>query len=226
MAVRALGLDISLGHGAITLTSNRAVKNWWYYSEKAGHAKASKHGTLLPYKKSKKDDPELIAIQRIHWIYCWISRVIKVAAADCAMIEAYAHGKTNQAHQIGEGGAAAKLALWRSGVPFRSIPPTSLKMFATHDGSADKALMEDASKDRWGVDFSRENGSISDRTVSEDLADSTALSVLAATEWMLRSGALLLKDLEHDKERRVFLETSKIRTVNILGRDWICRKKD
>jgi hypothetical protein len=88
--------------------------------------------------------------------------------------------------------------------------------------------------DRWGIDFSTFNQPKSkptkkrpdpkqNRTTSEDLADAYSAAKLIWTEYQLRNGLIDLKDL-HEKEIQVFNRTTKSYPVNILGREWICKK--
>lgn len=219
--ITSIGLDISLGHGAVVCLVNGELDRFWYYTEQAGRAKASKRGSRLPHSKGKGADRETVDIARLSWISRWLVKVIGKAAPSCAAIEAYALAASRGAHQVGEAGGAAKLALWNAGVPFRTHDPSTVKMFSVHDGSADKRLVEDAVRDRWGEDYSECNGKVKGRTTSEDLCDARVLAAMAWIEYQLRAGMLTLGRLEHDKERRVFLKTTKASPVNVLGREWI-----
>lgn len=57
---------------------------------------------------------------------------------DVVALEGYAHGRTNQAHQIGEAGGIVRLDLWEHGIPYLLFPPTQVKKYATGRGNANK----------------------------------------------------------------------------------------
>lgn len=76
----------------------------------------------------------------------WIARaVINLAVTDPAAhlvaLEGYAFGRPNQAHQIGELGGAVRLELWRRGMPYIEVPPSTVKKYATGSGAAKKEQM-------------------------------------------------------------------------------------
>jgi hypothetical protein len=125
------------------------------------------------------------------------------------------------------------------GIPFRLSDPISSKMFVTHDGLAQKDLVEREVLKRWGIDFApynvpalerliknRKTGKMvkakPNRTTSEDLADAFGLAQLVRTEVRLRSGKLALSKLDQ-KEIRVFNRVTKTYPVNILAREFIQR---
>jgi len=47
--------------------------------------------------------------------------------------------------------------LFEKDIPYKIIPPTSLKKFATTNGHADKKMMMRVAKCRWDVDFGDDN---------------------------------------------------------------------
>lgn len=220
-----LGADLSLNHGAVVELTNGALSGWWYYTDKAAAAGASSRGARLgPWPKGMGSQE--IALRRLAWVERWIDKTILVPRRpEFVGIEDYALRAEHRAHQIGEVGGTARLLCWFRGVKLRLHDPVSVKMFATHDGTADKVQMEESVSERWGVDYSRLNGPPSGRGVpsrqtSEDLADAHAIAQLVWTEVQLRSGALLMSEL-HPKEVQVFNRVTKAHPKNLLDRDWI-----
>ncbi len=224
--MKVWGCDLSLGHGAIVQLVNGKLDNFWYWTEKVGVAKLGKeHGTRFVFPKGL--DGSTFEVMRLASIHDFIARLIKKEKPDFAALEAYALGKAYRAHQIGEVGGMARLLFWQRDVKFRLYDPSSVKMYATHDGTADKTNMRWTVQRRWKVDFDRfippTTGKNQDTVTAEDLCDATAIAHLVRLEARLRAGKLQLSDLKHDKERRVFMRTTKAEPVNILGRDWIQR---
>jgi hypothetical protein len=220
------GWDISLNHGAVVQLRDGELDNFWYYTDVASSADRSKpHGFRL--KLPTKADRQTKQMLRLAWIERWLDKTILVPnKPDFVGIEDYAIRAEQGAHYLGEVGGVARLLCWFRGVRFRLHDPVSAKMFSTWDGTAKKDLVEAKVKERWGQDFGRYNqpppkrGKQSHRT-SEDLADGYALARLIRMEAQLRAGEIQLTDLEHDKERRVFIRTTKTYPINLLGREWI-----
>lgn len=73
------------------------------------------------------------------------------------LIENYAFGKTNQAHQMGELGGVIRLMLFEEGYEFFVIPPTRLKKFLTGKGVADKNIILKEVFKRWKFDVDDDN---------------------------------------------------------------------
>jgi len=76
-------------------------------------------------------------------------------APDLVVIEGYAFGRPNQAHQIGELGGVVRVALHEECAEFPHmgwaiVPPAKLKRFATGQGTANKTAMVVAARDRLG----------------------------------------------------------------------------
>ncbi len=69
-----------------------------------------------------------------------INRVDGIRPA-LVVVEGYAHGRTNQAHQLGELGGVVRVALDELGQRWCELPPSSLKKYATGKGNADKAAV-------------------------------------------------------------------------------------
>jgi Holliday junction resolvasome RuvABC endonuclease subunit len=165
---------------------------------------------------------------RLAWIENWLDKTCLIPhPPDYAGVEDYAIRVEQGAHYMGEVGGIIRILLWFRGIPFRLSDPISVKMFATHDGTAQKDLVEECVKERWGVDFSEFNppahkktGKVN-RTTSEDLCDAYSVAMLTWTEYRLRTGQITTADLGHEKEIRVFNRVTKTYPTSLLGREWI-----
>lgn len=76
---------------------------------------------------------------------------------DLVVIEGYSYASPNQAHQIGELGGCVRFLLWRLGVPYVDVQPSTLKKFATGKGNANKDAMIAAAIRRFGFAGSDNN---------------------------------------------------------------------
>lgn len=224
------GWDVSLNHGAVVQLRTGRLDKFWYWTNLAGSAK--KHDLARRLDIKKTDDRQVFTHGRLVWIKSFLSEIIRSHPPDFAGLEDYAIRAEQGAHYLGEVGGVARTLLWQHGIPYRTHDPIAVKMFATHDGSADKALIEEACRERWGVDFSKYNqpapankAKRQSRGTSEDLCDAYVMAKLVYVEAEIRAGRLLLTDLEHDHERRVFMRTTKHQPINLLGREWIVSPK-
>jgi Holliday junction resolvasome RuvABC endonuclease subunit len=224
--VKVIGLDIALNHGAAIELTDGKLSNWWFYTDMAGVAdKGKKRATRLQLNVKDRQHRQMTRLAQVEH---WLDKTILVPnRPDYVGVEDYAIRAEQGAHYIGEIGGIARILLWFRGIPFRLHDPTSVKMFATHDGTAQKDAIERAVKSRWGADFSEVNmpkpprAKKQNRVTSEDLADAFAIAKLVSTEYAIRSGDMTTKDLEHDKERRVFNRVTKTYPTSLLDREWI-----
>lgn len=76
--------------------------------------------------------------KRLHDILVKLSRLIKTHDPDLTVIEGYAYGRANQAHQLGELGGVVRLWLYEKRHVYVVIPPAVAKGFATGKGNASK----------------------------------------------------------------------------------------
>lgn len=224
--MKVLGFDISLNHGAVVELTN-GKRSWAsYYTNVAGVAARWSTGARLPAPPTKDGDKQQYQMERLAWVEGWLALVLQARRPDFAGIEDYALRAEQGAHQLGEVGGCARLLMWKMGVRFRKHDPISVKMFVTHDGTAQKDLIERCVTKRWGADFSEVNmpakpGKKQARTTSEDLADAFAVAKLVDVERQIRSGQLTLDKLGHDKERQVFNRVTKTYPTSLLAREWI-----
>ncbi len=222
--MRVRGYDISLNHGAwVELRcSDARLMGFGYYTDKKGIADASKkRGTRIPVEVFKPKDKQQRQLLRLEFVQQWFldtapdqQRCLHVAVED------YAMSQGTQAYHIGEVGGALRMQLMLAGHKFRLHDPGSVKMYATHNGNADKQAMIDVVERRWGVNFDKMAPGKDESTV-EDLADAYAIARLLLVEVKIRAGEMMLTDLEHDKERQVFNRVTKSYPVSLLGRDWL-----
>ena len=218
------GYDLSLNQGAVVELVDGKLSWFSYYTNVAGVADRHANGRRVPAQG--KLDVQAYRVLRLAWVEMWMEDVIATRSPRFVGVEDYALRAEHGAHQLGEAGGAARLLLWKRGIPFRLHDPIAVKMFATHDGGAQKDLVEEFVRDRWGADFGKINapakpGKKQARQSSEDLADAFAIAKLVDTERRIRAGTLRLSDLEHDKERQVFNRVTKSYPVSLIGRDWI-----
>jgi hypothetical protein len=226
-SVSVQGWDISLNHGAVVQLRDGELDDFWFYSDKAGSVtRAKKHGERVELPTTtRQPDKHIRAIIRLDWVTRWIERVALAQAPGFVALEDYALGADMQAHQIGEIGGHARRLMWLHGTRYRLHDPIALKLFVAHDATAQKDLIEDSVRTRWGADFGDCNALSSgkgrpSRQTSEDLADAFGLARMAWTEYQLRKGLVRLSEL-HEKEIQVFNRATKAFPVSVLGREWI-----
>lgn len=69
---------------------------------------------------------------------------IHIRGSDSALVEGYSMGSKGNVFQIAENTAMLKMQLYNSKIKFCTIPPTTLKKFASGKGNAKKEEMYDA----------------------------------------------------------------------------------
>ncbi len=224
------GWDLALNHGAVVELEDGDLKDFFYWTTKAGAAaKSVDHGRRLILSKSKEKQAR--AIDRLCWIEEFLVTYALSRLPDYIGIEDYAIRAEQGAHYMGEVGGVARLLCWKHGIRFRLHDPISVKMFATHDGTAQKDSVERAVLKRWGSDFSKFNqprakptkknkSPKQNRDTSEDLADAFSIAKIVHAEVLLRSGNAVMSDF-HEKEIKVFNRVTKTYPVNLLNREWI-----
>ena len=225
-----MGMDLALNHAGLIELKDGEPSWFRYVTSQAGAAKQSKkHGVRLKLDvPTKFRDKQHLAAIRIAWWENFLWQVLEERQPDYVGIEDYALDATQGAHQLGELGGVARLLLMVHDIPFRLHGPGTVKMFAAHHGGAGKNRMEEAVRERWGVDFREFNQPISpnakkgqDTTVCEDLSDALAVAKMVWAEVQLRRGDITTSDLEHEKEIQVFNRTTDVHPVNLLNREWI-----
>ncbi len=225
--VKVLGSDLSLNHGAFVELTDGVMTDFTYYTDYAGSAGRSKRGHRIPPEIFKIKDRHQLGMQRLAWLeHFFDKQVLMRSLPDFFGIEDYALDVGRGAHYMGEVGGIARILGWFRGFGMRFHDPVTVKMYAAHNGRADKDMMEQAIMDRWEVDFSHLNqpknarAKKENRQTSQDLADAYALAKLLDLEVRLRAGLVRLQDL-HEKEIRVFNRVTKSYKVSLLDREWI-----
>lgn len=232
--IKILGLDISLNHGGIVELVDGELTDFLYYTNKAGSAKQSKRGTRIEPKIFKMKDKQFIGVARLNWIEEYLVEILNSKKPDYVGLEDYAIRAEQGAHYLGEVGGLTRLLCWKLGTKLRLHDPTSVKMYAAHDGTCQKDAVQRAVEKRWSVNFSsvdqpspkpteKKPNPRQNKQTSEDLADAFAIAQLVRVELQLRQGTLLMSQL-HEKEVRVFNRITKTYPINLLNREWIYKQ--
>lgn len=217
------GIDLSLNHAAATMLRDGELVNYAFITDIASDAK-KQFGTRLNLQSVRKEfqnDRHRVLAWRINEMSKWLRTLLVGWAPDRVVIEDYALRAEHGAHQMGEIGGVARWMCYNMGIPFRLHDPTTLKMFAAHDGTCSKDQIEISVRERWNVDFSHVNAGKTTQT-SEDLCDAYSLSKLGHAELMLKTGRIALASL-HEKEIRVFHRVTKAQPICLLEREWISK---
>ena len=111
-------------------------------------------GTIKP--------PKLRGTRRLAWIRYEVYELLHTALPNkftelpaLFVVEDYAMGAKGRTFDIGELGGIVKLEAWTYKVNILRVPPSSLKMFATGKGNADKSQVMHAVKTTWGKDITQ-----------------------------------------------------------------------
>ena len=232
--IRALGMDLSLNHGALVELTDGEMSWFNYYIDKAGAAVKHKEAYRM-------NAPALDAQFKFAWKLAFVDSFLRVSLGkrqpDYASLEDFAYRAEQGAHQLGGVGGVARLACWRANARLRLYNPMHAKMYAAHNGHASKEEMAEAVLRRWHIRFDEYNQPFAkpskknpnpkqNVTVEEDLVDAYVHAQLVWAEVQLRAGTLALSGLEHNKERQIFLKVSKTYPINVLARAWVCRTQE
>lgn len=76
---------------------------------------------------------------RLHRILVALGGIVKTMDPHLVLLEGYAYGRTNQAHQLGELGGVVRLWLYEKKIPYVVVPPAVLKGIATGRGGGKNA---------------------------------------------------------------------------------------
>lgn len=100
-------------------------------------------------------------VQRLHDIEMIVTEQItsrdRIGRPGAVAVEGYSFGSTFNAHQMGEAGAAVRLALYSLGVKYYDIPPQLVKKFCSGKTQSKKDEMRLAAFRRWAVDLTSEH---------------------------------------------------------------------
>lgn len=104
----------------------------------------------------KYNDIEYIDdIDRFDQITSWCLSIIEENRVDYVMLEDYSFASTGRTFQIGENFGLLKYKLRCSKIPFKTVPPTVLKKFATGKGNAKKLDLQTKFIQQTGVHIKR-----------------------------------------------------------------------
>ena len=104
--------------------------------------------------KTKK----LRGVERLLYIKNEVLALLKKYKVSQCAIEGYSFGSNGRAiFNIGELGGVIRVALSEQEVRFVDIPPSSLKAYIADNGGADKQMVIDAIKSKYGLTFEDDN---------------------------------------------------------------------
>lgn len=164
------GIDYSMSSPALTLhCSENDSPDWSYkncefhffHNPKKGCFKdlVKESPQLSPYEYPKDLDP---GMERFSFLSTWILKALlskfESGGGDkidiVVWIEGYSYGSTgSRIFEIGENGGILKYHLFQKGIPFKVVPPTTVKKFYTGSGRADKQAMEHQFISETGMDL-------------------------------------------------------------------------
>jgi crossover junction endodeoxyribonuclease RuvC len=81
---------------------------------------------------------KLRGVERLAWLGDRLAGLVSEHEPTICVLEGYAFGRPNQAHQLGEAGGTVRLTLHRAAVPVVEIAPALVKLYATGKGNASK----------------------------------------------------------------------------------------
>lgn len=230
--VRIQGWDVSLEHaGFVELDGVGRLRNYWYMTNLVGSMKRKPRNSARSHT-SKSKDKQQRSVERLIHIAKFIKSVVLCRTPHYIGIEDYALREAQGAHQLGEIGGIARMLAYMSGAKMRLHDPTTLKMYATHDGACSKEYMRHKCLERWKLDefldcdqpkaipTKKNPDPKPNLQTSGDLVDAYAIARMVWIEIEIRAGRIPLKRL-HEKERRVFMRVTRSFPVNLLDREWI-----
>ena len=126
---------------------------------------------------------EYRGITRIRYIRDAVEEALNRYTPDLVAFEGYAlgfRGKSNIIFDLGELGGVLKLLILERSIDILLVPPTSLKLFATGKGNADKEKVSLAVRSMLGVTFS-----------TSDQYDAAGLMLMGEMFYSMRSRVAL-----------------------------------
>ena len=117
---RVIGLDLSLRETGVYVVNHKS-------------------GPV--YKDTLRPPKGQIGVIRLNWIAHMIANKLSIHKPRFVVIEGYSMMSKGRVFNIGELGGVVRLLLFREGFPFVTIPPCTLKKWATGKGNAGKAEM-------------------------------------------------------------------------------------
>lgn len=163
-----------------------------------------------------------------------VSNIISfISAADYIAQEGYSFSSKGSAvFEIAEMAGILKQKIWDFGIKHRLYEPTTIKMFATDDGRANKINMYEKYMDlKDGFDLSKFPVPVKKDGVSptSDIVDAHWIAFLLLLELKIREGIVKVQDLPTKKQRSIFLKPKKIKKkkelVSLLEAPFIQKRK-
>jgi Holliday junction resolvasome RuvABC endonuclease subunit len=181
-------------------------------AESLGFTQVKKNGksNIIYYKKDQFSNN----IEKFIWINTKIIDFILQDKPEFISIEGYAYGAKGKVFEIGEATGDIKRRIWENKIPLRIFDPTSIKMFITGVGNADKELMKLHYK-----------GIIPIETINEDIIDAYHITSLLQMELKIRKGLVKTQDLP-ENQIKVFNRCTKSHPENILVEEFIFNRKE
>ena len=234
-----IGIDLSTSHAGI-YSIGKGGDGWTLLVNKKKHC-ISKNTALLD-AKGKDEDSANYEMRRLDLVYSTIAdevvrylhhlgpvTYIEDGKTSCqfnfAVLEDYAFAvHSRSVTGIAQTGGVVRHLLYCWGIPIRLHDPTSVKIFATGKGNATKLEVVNAAL-AGGLQIdprllSEVKGGKDVDGPGTDLADAFWLAKMGELEIKVRLGEVGLADLE-ERERRIFLRTTKAMPVNLLDRPFI-----
>jgi Holliday junction resolvasome RuvABC endonuclease subunit len=159
--------------------------------------------------------------------YVWMHDLIleKLKDVEYVAIEDYAYAGIGKVFNIAEFAGSLKEMLYRNNMKIRLYDPTSIKMYFTSRGDADKISMSDK-YDSFTCNYKHKLNHLPKVTnpkgnsPTSDIIDSFVICDLLLLELKLRSGLVLLKDLQ-THEIKLMNRVTTTHPVNILAQEFI-----
>lgn len=153
-AVLVFGVDYSMTSPAVCSIVNGTYTVRFLTSTQR-HAQTHEFDSLVgrivvigdPYPEYHSQD------ERFDLIAQW---ALKGLGKGRIIIEDYSMGSKGRVFHIAENCGLLKHKIWSGGLSYETIPPTSLKKFATGKGNSDKTAMHAAFKQLTGIDLMAE----------------------------------------------------------------------
>jgi len=155
MAVLHVGIDYSMSCPAICIYDDAGPKfcfpNCSIYFLTPKKAFQGRFKNVIGHEHLEWADDQ----QRFHQISEWALKVILGNYGDYhtkinLWMEAYSYGSKGSVFNIAENTGLLKHKLWLEKIPIQTVPPTTIKKFATGSGKGNKDPMYAAFKDKTG----------------------------------------------------------------------------
>lgn len=151
--IAVAGIDYSMTLPCICLHDNSGYEFHYLTSQKKYHIKLESddydiHGHVMPMWN---DD-----LERWDKISNWALDILEYWNLDLVVLEDYSFASTGRVFQIGEHFGLLKYKMKRGIIPFKTVPPTVLKKFATGKGNANKELLNESFIQETGWDVKKE----------------------------------------------------------------------